>query len=197
MTDPTLNLERARARAQLNLERRPTAAWAQLNLERRPSAAPGHRIVRLNMRGEIMAETHTEDVDPQPTWSEYEHFSVIAPNDVSAAYDGSCWAIDWGRNRVVKIAPDGTMVAFTEPCEVPDPDQCLGELIHPLAIDCAGDPDSCFVADYEGNRVYKLTLNGGSIALQVSSAQYYRPKAIAVWRDSMMLMIRFDRNKFG
>ncbi len=26
MTDPTLNLERARARAQLNLERRPTAA---------------------------------------------------------------------------------------------------------------------------------------------------------------------------
>lgn len=144
----------------------------------------GHRLVRLNMRGEILASTYTEDVATYtPTWSEYEHFTVISPNDVSASYDGSCWAIDWGRNRVVKIGPAGELIAATEPCDVPDPDQCLGELIHPLAIDCASDPNSCFVADYEGNRVYKLTLSGGSIDLQASSAQYYRPKAIAVSRQ--------------
>ncbi|MCD4653707.1 hypothetical protein K8T06_07195, partial [bacterium] len=146
----------------------------------------GHRIVRLNDRGIIQAQTYTEDISAgNYEWSEYENFSVISPNDVSAAYDGSCWAIDWGRNKVVKIAADGSVVAETVPCPVIDPDICFEQelMIHPLAIDCAGDPNSCFVADYEGNHVYKLTVAGDNITAVASNVQYYRPKAIEVSRE--------------
>jgi hypothetical protein len=145
----------------------------------------GHRVVRLNAHGEIMAETLTLSPVNPAVWSEYEHFAVISPNAVSAAYDGSCWAIDWGRNRVVKIAPDGTVTAFTEPCDSVDPEACFTALkmIHPLALDCGGDPNTCFVADYEGNRIYKLTLLGNTIITDASQAQYYRPKAVKVSRQ--------------
>lgn len=122
----------------------------------------------------------------EPTWSELELFDVISPNAVSSAYDGSCWAIDWGRNEVVKIGADGDIKARTTACEIPDIGDCNDacEMIHPLALDCGGDPTSCFVADYDGNQVYKLNYydGTGSISLEPSAAKYYRPKAIALQR---------------
>ncbi len=147
----------------------------------------GHRIVRLNDRGHVEAKTYTEDVTSYtPTWSEYENFDVISPNDVSAAYDGTCWAIDWGRCEVVKIAVNGDIAARTEACDIPDPDTCFSQtlMIHPVSIDCGGDPAHCFVADYEGNRVFKLTydISSGTILTEPSGAQYYRPKSVAVDR---------------
>ncbi|MCD4654745.1 hypothetical protein K8T06_12535, partial [bacterium] len=146
----------------------------------------GHRVIRVNNRGHLEAETHTEDISAYtPVWSEYENFGLISPNDVSAAYDGTCWAIDWGRNEVVKINVDGAIVARTTACEFLDPDGCSDEklMIHPLAIDCGGDPNSCFVADYEGHRIYKLILEAdNSFTTVKSDAHYINPKAIAVTR---------------
>lgn len=146
----------------------------------------GHRVVRINERGRVLAETFTEDVSKYtPVWSEYENFGVISPNDVSAAWDGSCWAIDWGRNEVVKIAANGHIVARTDACDAPDPDACYAEreLIHPVSIDCGGDPNNCFVADYEGNRIYKITFDGtNTLELIPSEAEYYRPKVVTVDR---------------
>lgn len=155
----------------------------------------GHRVLRLSHRGHILAQSYTEDVTDivsEDQWSEYENFDVISPNDVSAAYDGSCWAIDWGRNKVVKFGVNGEIIAETVPCEFNDPEYCrnINKLIHPVAIDCAGDPNSCFVADYEGNQVYKLTVDGYEenneihyiISTHPSNADYFRPKTIEVTR---------------
>ncbi len=61
-------------------------------------------------------------------------------------------------------------------------------LIHPVALDCAGDPDHCFVADYEGNTVYKVTWDHSTnqFAFQKSSADYYHPFAIDVQRVKLL-----------
>ncbi len=136
-----------------------------------------NRLVRLNYHNEIQAQTHVEPPVSQPTWSPLENCDLIAPSAVSAAYDGSCWAIDWGRKSVVKIGVDGTRMARTDPNVRPG-------ILHPAAIDCAGDPHTCFVADYAGNAVYKVTWNPGtgSLTLTPSEIDYFQPFAIEVQR---------------
>jgi len=126
----------------------------------------GNRLVRMTRDGHIAAATAPD--------------TVIAPHAVSAARDGSCWAIDWGRERVVKVDPHGNIVARTTPCagsRTPDGAPCI---IHPSALDCGGDPDTCYVADYEGNTVYKVSLENGTLGVTRSEAGYFRPSALEV-----------------
>lgn len=103
----------------------------------------------MNYNDEIIAQSRVATPVGTPTWSPLENCAVIAPNAVSAAYDGSCWATS---------------------------------IIHPCALDCGGDPNSCFVADFEGNKIVKLSASGSAVASQV---KYYRPISVKVQRTSV------------
>ena len=56
----------------------------------------------------------------------------------------------------------------------------ITQLGHPLVLDCAGDPNTCFVADYEGDTIYKVILGNHEFSLIKSAATYNRPFALSV-----------------
>jgi len=159
-----------------------------------------NRLMRMTYQDQAIAQTfastHTPSPTPTPTptgtWeaTPQEHpaptslaaplsdDTVMSPYAVSSAYDGSCWAIDWGREAVVKINPDGSEAARSTPCALTSTENCIK---HPSALDCGGDPDTCFVADYEGNTVYKVTFDhSGNFSYTKSAAEYFRPNAVKV-----------------
>lgn len=133
----------------------------------------GNRLVKLNHDGEIVSMTQSE--------------MVVAPHAVSAAWDGSCWAIDWGRETLIKVDTSGNVVARSRRC-MPgfDSSDCL---IHPSALACGGDPDICFVADYEGNAVFKVTLESDQFRLTRSNVDYFRPSALEIVPTSTEVIV--------
>jgi hypothetical protein len=82
--------------------------------------------------------------------------------------------------RLKSSSPDKPLAARTTPN--PTPWATPGTILSPSALDCAGDANSCFVADFEGNTIYKVTLNGSSFSLEKSAAEYFRPVAVKVQR---------------
>ncbi|HPQ41327.1 MAG TPA: hypothetical protein PLV45_13220, partial [bacterium] len=141
----------------------------------------GNRLIRVNQNQELLASTVVVEPQTEYEYSPLELCDVIAPSDVSACWDGSCWAIDWGRRSVVKVLSDGTLADRTE-CGLPYPKEIRDNMVQwPSAIDCAGDPNTCFVTDYEGGKVWKLTWNGTVLMTPTPSLVSYRePYAIAV-----------------
>lgn len=72
-------------------------------------------------------------------------------------------------------------MARSTPAWEPTPLPTERAIMHPVALDCAGDPHICFVADYDGNMVYKVTWQGGGgFQLEKSGAEYFRPFALKV-----------------
>ena len=136
----------------------------------------GNRVVRLGYSGRVISQTHVEYPETTPVWSPLEACDMIAPCAVSSAYDGSCWAIDWGRSSVVKVNADGSIAARS----TPSPLLHRESIRHPLTLDCAGDPNTCFVADYEGDTIYKVILGSHEFSLIKSAATYNRPFALSV-----------------
>ncbi|HPQ41198.1 MAG TPA: hypothetical protein PLV45_12570, partial [bacterium] len=125
-----------------------------------------NQLVRMAADGSIAAVTARD--------------AVIAPHAVSAARDGSCWAIDWGRESVVKVDIQGRVTARSTPCADAGNPEAAPCIIHPSALDCGGDPDTCFVADYEGNTVYRISLENDAFVLTRSHADFFRPSALEV-----------------
>jgi hypothetical protein len=82
--------------------------------------------------------------------------------------------------RLKSSSPDKPLAARTTPN--PTPWATPGTILSPSALDCAGDANSCFVADFEGNTIYRVNLNGSSLSLEKSVADYFQPVAVKVQR---------------
>ena len=70
------------------------------------------------------------------------------------------------------------------------PGNNITQLGHPLVLDCAGDPNTCFVADYEGDTIYKVILGSHEFSLIKSAATYNRPFALSVQKTYVANQLR-------
>lgn len=117
---------------------------------------------------------------PQPA----PHVSLVSPEDVVTAPDGSVYFSDFLGDRVFKLRPDGRVVVYAGGGVGGDGPALKASLFHPagIALDTKGD---LYIADMPADNLRMVDTHGNLSTVRVAT-RYSAPKGLAIDRSGAL-----------